>query len=736
MNTLIIAEKPSVALRIAIALGNGSQKRIVHGKTSYFQIESESGSLFVAPAVGHLFTIKQVGTSRGYPILDVEWAPSYEASKSSAFTKQYLDAIKDIARQCSEFINACDYDIEGTVIGTNVIKAVMDEPVEKLSVHAKRMKFSTTTTKDLSEAFRNLSDLDLNNFYAGETRHMLDWIWGINLSRALTYALGSIGSSKPLSIGRVQGPTLALLAKREKEIAAFTPRPFWRVFVYINGTQFQNTRGDIFDKNTAIAALHETEANIRNAVFEEVKKSEEKRWPYPPFDLTSLQLEASRVFRFDPSATLAIAQSLYEHSYISYPRTSSQKLPFSLGLPNIIKALGENPDYEAIAKRLVQQGRFKPIEGKKTDEAHPAIFPTGSAPKGLTKQESMLYDLIARRFLACFDEPAVVARINAKAAIGSEHYSASGAKVLSNGWLDTYKYARIEEREMKEFIAGNTYPAENPSIEDLETKPPKRYTKASLIAELEKRELGTKATRASIVDTLFKRGYIEGSSISVTAFGMSVFDSLQKNCPMIMEESTTRELEEDMDGIAKGAKKEDEVLARGKKMLLEALAMFDKNRLQISESMKAGLMESSVLGICPKCGGNLIIRHSRAGKQFVACSNYPKCTNTYPLVQKAKIVPTGRVCEYCKTPIVKVIRKGMRPFEMDLDPNCTHRLVQFRKKEDAAAKPQQQSESSNAAATADSMAGPAPKKKTARPKRRPKGKAKAKKTRSKSKKNG
>ncbi|MCL4372093.1 DNA topoisomerase [Candidatus Marsarchaeota archaeon] len=268
------------------------------------------------------------------------------------------------------------------------------------------------------------------------------------------------------------------------------------------------------------------------------------------------------------------------------------------------------------------------------------------------------------------------------------------------------------------------------------SKPPKRYTKASLIAELEKRELGTKATRASIVDTLFKRGYIEGSSISVTAFGMSVFDSLQKNCPMIMEESTTRELEEDMDGIAKGAKKEDEVLARGKKMLLEALAMFDKNRLQISESMKAGLMESSVLGICPKCGGNLIIRHSRAGKQFVACSNYPKCTNTYPLVQKAKIVPTGRVCEYCKTPIVKVIRKGMRPFEMDLDPNCTHRLVQFRKKEDAAAKPQQQSESSNAAATADSMAGPAPKKKTARPKRRPKGKAKAKKTRSKSKKNG
>jgi len=150
---------------------------------------------------------------------------------------------------------------------------------------------------------------------------------------------------------------------------------------------------------------------------------------------------------------------------------------------------------------------------------------------------------------------------------------------------------------------------------------------------------------------------------------------------MILDEKTTKELEDDMEEISERKKSEAEVLEQGKKMLLNALETFDKNMQQVSNDLKVGFMEASILGKCPKCGtGDLIIRHSRIGKQFVACTNYPKCTNTYPLVQKAKIVPTGRVCEYCHTPIVKVIRKGMRPFEMDLDPQCPNRPVTFRSK--------------------------------------------------------
>ncbi|MCL5101737.1 MAG: DNA topoisomerase I [Candidatus Marsarchaeota archaeon] len=682
MNTLIIAEKPSVALRIASALGNGDQKRISDGKTSYYKIEQKGATLYVAPAVGHLYTIRQVGYKRGYPVLDVEWAPSYSASKSSAFTKQYLDTIMKVAKECSYFVNACDYDIEGTVIGTNIIKEITKQPVEKLRSYAKRMKYSTTTTKDLVDSYNNMSELDLENFYAGEARHMLDWIWGINLSRALTQALGSIGGGKYLSIGRVQGPTLAILARREKEISSFKPEPFWRVSATIEGVEFANSRGDMKSREAADSAYKESIENKSNAMITKVAEREEKRWPYPPFDLTSLQLEASRVFRMDPSLTLATAQKLYERSYISYPRTSSQKLPYSLGLPGIIKALGENPAYAEIARNLVAQERFKPLEGKKTDEAHPAIFPTGVMPKELTKQESELYDLITRRFLSCFAEPADVARVKVDASIGKEQYSASGAKITKRAWLDYYRYASIEEKEMPSFAEGSRHSAEGIKLDSLETKPPKRYTKAGIIAELEKKGLGTKATRANIVDTLFKRGYVDGASITVTSFGMSVYEALLKNCPMIVDEKTTRVLEDDMEGISEKKKTEAEVLEHGKKMLLEALELFDKNRQQVSTELKSSFMEASILGKCPRCGtGDLIIRHSRIGKQFVACTNYPKCTNTYPLPQKAKIVPTGNVCEYCKTPIVKVIRKGMRPFEMDLDPSCPNRPVQFRSRE-------------------------------------------------------
>ncbi|EQD26076.1 DNA topoisomerase, type IA, zn finger domain protein, partial [mine drainage metagenome] len=114
--------------------------------------------------------------------------------------------------------------------------------------------------------------------------------------------------------------------------------------------------------------------------------------------------------------------------------------------------------------------------------------------------------------------------------------------------------------------------------------------------------------------------------------------------------------------------------------------MFNKNMPQVSNEMRSSFMQASILGKCPRCGdGNLIIRHSKIGKQFVACTNYPKCTNTYPLVQKAKIVTTGNICEYCHTPIVKVIRKGMRPFEMDLDSKCPNRPITFRSKEDSGA---------------------------------------------------
>ncbi len=667
MDTLIIAEKPSVALRVATALGGGKalQKRTAE-KVSYYEIKGKE-TVYIAAAVGHLFTIRQKDKERGYPTLEVEWAPSYSVGKGAEFTKKYLDALVSLSKHCDKFINACDYDIEGTVIGTNIIKFLSHGTLKQ---NARRMKFSTTTNQDLIEAYSALTPLDTNNFYAGETRHILDWLWGINLSRALTRALVGKSFRKSLSIGRVQGPTLALLSRHEEGIEKFVAKPFWRITVAANNVEFSNTKGDIFDKQAAKGAYERTKQSSSKAVIESIDAVERKIHPYPPFDLTSLQMEASRALRIDPTRTLALAQSLYERSYISYPRTSSQKLPPTLGLQRIISDVSKNPDYEKLAKKLIQSKRYAPKEGMKTDEAHPAIYPTGIMPEGITDEEARLYDMITKRFLSVFADSATVARLRVVADIGGEKYAANGAKVTDPGWLGFYDYTKLEERELPAFKKGSKLPVSGTDMKEMQTQPPRRYSKATLLSELEKRNLGTKATRASIIDTLFKRNYIEGTSIKVTKFGMSVYEALEKNCKMIVDEDTTKRLEDDMEEISRGKKTEDEVVEEGKELLLEALKAFDAHKSEIAEAMRKGLYESEMLGKCPKDGGNLVIKRSKVGKTFAACANYPKCMNTYSLPQGALILPTGKTCEHCHTPIIKVIRKGRRPFEMDLDPSC------------------------------------------------------------------
>ena len=720
MSVLIVSEKPSVALRISQALSGGTaERKSSSGKVSYYTFEKDGIEVYVAAAAGHLFTLKQTSRERDYPALDIAWAPSYEVGTKSSHTKAYLDLLSSIGKKCDSFINACDFDVEGTVIGTNIIKYIAGDKFQKAS---KRMKFSTTTTPDLTDAYANLMPPDMGNFYAGEARHMLDWLWGINFSRALTRAAVGRSFSKSLSIGRVQGPALAMLAKHELEISRFVPRPFWRVTAVVNEIEFASLRGDMYDEKVASSTLSKAKSSKDSGTVEKIDKSERNIKPYPPFDLTSLQLEASHVLHYDPSRTLAIAQSLYERSYISYPRTSSQKLPATLGLGRIIGALSKNPEYATYAQGLIKQNRFKPFEGKKSDEAHPAIFPTGEEPRALGKEEQRLYDLIARRFLACFGEEAVMSLEKVILSFGGELFGANGHKTVRKGWREIYTFIQDEEKELPQFKQGGKISASAIEKNELQTQPPKRYTKAGLISELEKRDLGTKATRASIIDTLFKRGYVDGSSIKVTPFGMKVYETLSSNCSMIVDENTTRTLERDMEQISAGRKTESEVIEEGKRMLIDALKVFDSNMSKISEDLRGAMRENvKVLGKCPRDGGDLIIRFSRAGKSFVACSNYPNCTNTYSLPQKAKIEPTGKVCEYCHTPFIRVFRVGRRPFEMDLDPNCVT-------KKDWG-KPREQAPKSESVPDA---AAPAKKKPRAKRSAKPKSKKAPAKTRKKS----
>lgn len=678
---LVICEKPKVAEKIAHALSHAhAHKKALYG-VPYYELERDGQKIVVVSAVGHLYTLRQVassgapptltrpGLAKGgggeYPVFNIEWAPTHEVEKEAGYSEKYLNAIKKLAPGADEYVCACDFDVEGSLIGYNVMRFACG------AKDGTRMKFSSLTDEELENAFAQRGALDLNNALAGEARHMLDWFYGINLSRALMASMRSAGSHQIMSIGRVQGPALATLAKKEKEISAFVPSPYWEVSCAAKGVRFMHERGRFAKKEEATAALA---ASGTPGSVQSVESREYLQPPQPPFDLTSLQVEAYRLFGFAPALTLEIAQSLYEGSLISYPRTSSQKLPAKLNLNRIIEALSRNAAYASFASALVAAGRFTPLEGKKEDPAHPAIHPTGLQGQ-LGEREMKLYDVIAKRFLACFSEPAVREAQKVVLLSGREKYLASGNRTVSQGWFSIYApYVKLEEVTLPAFAQGEQVQLSGFRIEEKKTQPPKRYTSASVVSELEKLGLGTKATRASIVETLFKRGYLAGRSIQVTPFGMAVYELLSRAAPEIMDTELTRSIEEEMERIQDG-ENEKKAIENGKGLLVRILGKFEGRERDIGFSLLSGLkkkeMGESVLGRCVKCRtGDLRMIRSRAGKQFVGCSNYPECSTTYPLPQNAKIVPLGKACEKCGTPQIRVIRKARRPFEMCIEPQC------------------------------------------------------------------
>ena len=360
---LVITEKPQAAQKIANALGDA--RKYTDNGVSYFEVKKPGQTIIVASAVGHLLNLDYVKGQHGWPIFNVEWKPSYEKDASS-FTKKYYDLLKILSKRAHTFYVATDYDIEGEVIGWNVLRFICGQK------SALRMKFSTLTPDELLNAFNNpQKELNWGNAYAGESRHIIDWLYGINLSRALMSAIKTTGSFKILSIGRVQGPALKIIVDREREISAFKPVPYWQVLADLDWKESKleepNEKiefkhpDDIFDKKEL-----EKFKNINEAIAD-TKKTERTTEPPEPFDLTSLQREAYHWHKMTPSETLSIAQKLYLDGIISYPRTSSQKIPDVIEPKKILKKLSKA--FPAVKYAT----RAKPIEGKKEDPAHPCF---------------------------------------------------------------------------------------------------------------------------------------------------------------------------------------------------------------------------------------------------------------------------------------------------------------------------------------------------------------------------
>lgn len=679
--TLIITEKPDAAQRIASALdAQGKAKKMEHNGVPYY-VAKRDKEIIVVPALGHLYTVAEERSGRNhYPVFSFKWVPRYVAERGAKQIRTWLETISKLANDADMFIDACDYDIEGSIIGYCLLKYACTNK-EGIS---KRMKYSTLTKEELEKSYaETLPHLDFALIEAGRTRHEVDWLYGINLSRALTIAARDwSGKYATLSTGRVQGPTLRFLVAREKAIRCFVPTPYWSIkaeaeiagSIFEAGYEKKNIETKM-EANTIVDAC-----KGKNGETEKIDVKKFQQSPPMPFDLGALQSEAYGLFGYTPMRTSNIAQRLYLDALISYPRTSSQKLPPAINYEAILKNLNKVPEYKKLTAELLTKTELKPNEGKKEDSAHPAIYPTGNLPERvLETSERNIWDLVVRRFMAVFGEPAIRQSIKACINVNGHRFYLRGRQTLREGWLRFYgPYVRSEEVLLPPIEEGQAINIKKVILEDKFTKPPSRYNPSSLLKKMEEAEIGTKATRAGIIQTLYDRKYVRDERMIVTDLGFEVLEVLKKYCPTVVSMKLTKELEEKMNKIQINGEKRENVLLDAVEILKPvAEELKGEEKIigeQLSIAIKRARLEEGTIGICPICNtGKLMMIYSRrTGKRFVGCTNYFKglCKASFPLPQKGTVRPLGTNCRGCGWPTVQVRIKGRRPWTLCFNPKC------------------------------------------------------------------
>lgn len=676
---LIICEKPSAAEKIAFALGGAGVRRARKGKVPVYRFELEGKEVTVVPSIGHLYAAAQQGPGWSFPMFSLVWVPIHEVEKRASGARSWIRAISDLAAEADSFVSACDLDTEGSLIAYMILL----HACRGADSRARRMRFSTLTRQDLRAAYAQMAGtLDYGVAEAGKARHELDWIFGVNVSRALMDSYSRTGSSfEVLSAGRVQSPVLYALAKREAAIRMHLPDPFWLIGAEaeVGGARIlaRYKGGKVLSKQEAeriASRCSGAEATVRG-----IAEREAVIPPPFPFDLGTLQSEAFRLFGFHPSRTQKVAEKLYLEALISYPRTSSQKIPPSINCAQILRGLAESERYRDMAEEILASGRARPREGKKSDPAHPAIHPTGALPRSIGRDEARVYDLVVKRFLAAFGEAAVQSHATFELECSSgDVFVAEGRATRDEGWTRYYKpYAFLKEAPLPKASAGDRARILAAQSEERYTPPPPRFTPSSAIRFMERNGLGTKSTRAEVLDTLYRRGYIEGWKISVTELGFGVTRILRKFFPDLVSIELTRRLEEEIGGIEAGERRPAEVLLKGielaKGVCEKMIGKYEEVGDELSKVVRKLREERRTLGPCPECKcGTLIITHSRkSGKRFVGCSNYKNgCRATMPLPQRGRITPSRATCKVCGYPIVEVRGLGRRPWRLCINNRC------------------------------------------------------------------
>jgi len=659
---IIVAEKPIAAKRIADILG--TPKTVVKANIECHQLDDA----IVIPLKGH---IQNVDFSSDYN----DWSRTDLTELANAdvhydiTNKSIAKALEFFAPQCDEVQIATDYDREGESIGKEAIDIIRRK---KPDVRITRAKFSALTPEEVKEAFSNLTDFSFNLADSADTRREIDLIWGAVLTRYVSVTARRFGREF-LSVGRVQTPALALVVNKEKEIKAFKPEPYWAVYIICDkkGKKFlaHYEQEKLFDSKLAgeIASKKSEVARVKSV---EKKRSEVK--PLTPFNTTEF-LRAASMIGYQPQVAMEIAERLYMAGLTSYPRTDNTVYPPSIHLKSILEKLSASPDFREHARAILNQKKITPTQGKKKATDHPPIHPVEAADKSkLSKYEWKIYELIVRRFFATLAPSEEVETVKIVLDYDGANFIARGKTILNLGWREYYPYSKSEELILPELEEKELVKADSIKNDQKETKPSPRYTPAALLKLLDELNLGTKSTRAEILQKLIDRGYIQGKqNFTTSGIAFGVIDALEQYVPDVTKPDMTSKLEKEMDQIEKGKKKKEDVVRDSRRLLNKILKHLLEHKEKIGEKLRESLRADNVLGKCPSCGNNLIVIKMRKGTRFVGCSGYSKgCRTSFPLPAKGTIRPLNTLCPTCNLPEIEVQYFKKRPFRMCINHKC------------------------------------------------------------------
>ncbi len=635
---LCIAEKPSVAREIASILGANMRK------DGYF----EGNGYWVSWTYGHLCTLKEphdyTGMWKWWNLATLPMIPSRFSIKlmeDQGAQKQFR-VIESLVQRCDEVINCGDAGQEGELIQQWVLlKANNKKPI-------KRLWISSLTEEAIKEGFEKLRDgKDFINLYAaGSSRAIGDWLLGMNATRLYTLKYGR--NKQVLSIGRVQTPTLAMIVERQKEIESFKSEKYWELKTLYRDVLFSATIGKIKSEEKAAKAIE----YIKEKPFyiDDYTQKEGKEAPPRLFDLTSLQVEANNKFALSADHTLKLVQSLYEKKMVTYPRVDTTFLSEDIypKVPGILKGL---KFYSRLTEPLLAKPirKSKKVFNNKKVTDHHAIIPTGVPASGLSQDEQKIYATIAKRFIAAFYPDCKVSNTTVLGHVDKVEFKATGKQIIEPGWSVVFDNEKsdssanqksesnkgeADENIMPTFEQGEHGPHQ-PEVQEKKTRPPKYFTEATLLRAMEtagknvdeeelreamkENGIGRPSTRANIIETLFRRKYIEKKkkNLHATPTGVGLIDTIHSD--LLKSAELTGQWEHKLRLIEKGEYDVQQFREELKEMVVgltnDVLSDKGKKIVLPGEKKKSTPID---LPPCPKCKEGQILK----GKKAYGCSTY------------------------------------------------------------------------------------------------------------------